>query len=182
LLEVYVDLLKVVYVYPVLRIRIREPVPFWPLDPGSGIGYFLDLWSRIPNPHFWELNDNFWVKNSIILWKLTQIFFFSTSKLTLCTILSSLWLLKKVWHQIFFRPSVLLLFLDPISGIQDPGSGMGKNQDPGSGINISNLQHCVYLIFLYSYRVTSQSKLLGLSVNRISAPPHPQYLGTYTPN
>jgi hypothetical protein len=33
-----------------------------------------------------------------------------------------------------FHPSLLLLFLDP-------GSGMGKNQDPGSGINISDPQH-----------------------------------------
>ena len=36
----------------------------------------------------------------------------------------------------------MLLFLDP-------GSGMGKNQDPGSGINIPDPQHshyhCVYL-------------------------------------
>jgi hypothetical protein len=24
----------------------------------------------------------------------------------------------------------------------DPGSGMGKNQDPGSGINIPDPQHC----------------------------------------
>jgi hypothetical protein len=31
--------------------------------------------------------------------------------------------------------SLLLLFLDP-------GSGMGKNQDPGSGINIPDPQHC----------------------------------------
>jgi hypothetical protein len=29
----------------VLRIRIRDPVPFRPLDPGSGIGLF-----RIPDP------------------------------------------------------------------------------------------------------------------------------------
>jgi hypothetical protein len=29
----------------VLRIRIRDPVPFLPLDPGSGIGFF-----RIPDP------------------------------------------------------------------------------------------------------------------------------------
>jgi hypothetical protein len=29
----------------VLRIRIRDPVPFRPLDPGSGIGFF-----RIPDP------------------------------------------------------------------------------------------------------------------------------------
>jgi hypothetical protein len=36
--------------------------------------------------------------------------------------------------------------LDPGSGIRDPGSGMGKNQDPGSGINIPDPQHC----FLHS--------------------------------
>ncbi len=36
-------------IHPVLRIRIRDPVRFWPLDPGS----------RIPKPYFWELNDNF---------------------------------------------------------------------------------------------------------------------------
>jgi hypothetical protein len=29
----------------VLRIRIRDPVPFCPPDPGSGIGFF-----RIPDP------------------------------------------------------------------------------------------------------------------------------------
>ena len=34
------------------------------------------------------------------------------------------------------------------SGIRDPGSGMlgmGKNQDPGSGINIPDPQHCRHL-------------------------------------
>ncbi len=36
----------------------------------------------------------------------------------------------------FFFTSLLLLFLDP-------GSGMGKNQDPGSGINIPDPQHCL---------------------------------------
>ncbi len=43
--------------------------------------------------------------------------------------------------KIFFHPSLLLLFLDPGSGFRDPGSGMGKNQDPGSGINIPDPQH-----------------------------------------
>jgi hypothetical protein len=33
--------------------------------------------------------------------------------------------------------------LDPGSEIRDPGSGMGKNQDPGSGINIPDPQHWV---------------------------------------
>jgi hypothetical protein len=31
--------------------------------------------------------------------------------------------------------------LDPGSEIRDPGSGMGKNQDLGSGINIPDPQH-----------------------------------------
>ncbi len=34
----------------------------------------------------------------------------------------------------FFHPSLLLLFLDP-------GSGMGKNQDPGSGTNIPRIRN-----------------------------------------
>jgi hypothetical protein len=42
----------------------------------------------------------------------------------------------------FFHPSLLLLFLDPGSEIRDPGSGVGKNQDPGSGINIPDPPHC----------------------------------------
>ncbi len=43
---------------------IRDPVPFWPLETGSGIGFFQipDLGSRIPNPYFWELSDNFLCK------------------------------------------------------------------------------------------------------------------------
>ncbi len=34
---------------PVLR--IRDPVPFWPLDPGSRSRFFPDTWSRIPDPN-----------------------------------------------------------------------------------------------------------------------------------
>jgi len=60
---------------PVLR--IRDPVPFWPLDPGSGIGFF-----HIPYPgsqiHIFEsLLTIFWLKSSIILWTWAQIFFSS---------------------------------------------------------------------------------------------------------
>ncbi len=36
----------------------------------------------------------------------------------------------------FFSPLFCCCFLDP-------GSGMGKNQDPGSGINIPDPQHCI---------------------------------------
>ncbi len=58
------------------------------LTPGSGIRnrFFPDPGSRIPDPgsqtHTFEsLVTIFWVKSSIILSKLAQIFFFSTSKL-----------------------------------------------------------------------------------------------------
>ncbi len=50
---------------------------------------------------------------------------------------------KKCLTKKFFHPSLFYLFLDPGSGIRDPGSGMGKNQDPGSGINIPDPQHCL---------------------------------------
>ncbi len=50
---------------PVLRIRIRNPVPFWPLDPGS----------RIPIPYFWGLGDNFLGKNFNNSWKIGPNFF-----------------------------------------------------------------------------------------------------------
>jgi hypothetical protein len=47
---------------------------------------------------------------------------------------------KKCLTKILFSP---LSFLPVFgSGIRDPGSGMGKNQDPGSGINIPDPQHC----------------------------------------
>jgi hypothetical protein len=46
---------------PVLR--IRDPVPYLLLDPGSGIGFsgskIPDLGARIPNSYFGELSDNF---------------------------------------------------------------------------------------------------------------------------
>jgi hypothetical protein len=44
------------------------------------------------------------------------------------------------------------------SGIRDPGSGMGKNQDPGSGINIPDPQHCMIVLelirVLFGFNVT----------------------------
>ncbi len=65
----------------VLRIRIRDPVPFWPLDPGSGIRnrFFPDPGSQ--DHIFKTFLTIFLVKSSIILWKLAQNFFFSTWKL-----------------------------------------------------------------------------------------------------
>ena len=58
-----------------------DPVPFWPLDPG-----WVFSGSRISDPRSQDhilksFLTIFLVKSSIILWKLAQIFFFSTSKL-----------------------------------------------------------------------------------------------------
>jgi hypothetical protein len=40
-------------------------------------------------------------------------------------------------------PRPHLLLLDPGFEIRDPGSWMDKNQDPGSGLNIPDPQHCL---------------------------------------
>jgi hypothetical protein len=46
---------------------------------------------------------------------------------------------KKCFTKNFFHPSLFYLFLDLGSEIRDPGSGMGKNQDPESGIRDKHL-------------------------------------------
>ncbi len=50
---------------------------------------------------------------------------------------------------------------DPRSGIRDPGSRMGKNLDPGSGINIPDPQHCRYPSKEYNTRL-SQNLFIGV--------------------
>ncbi len=49
------------------------------LTPGSGIGFFPDPGSWIPNPYFWELSDNFLGKKFYNSWP--KFFFFSISKI-----------------------------------------------------------------------------------------------------
>jgi hypothetical protein len=39
-------------------------------------------------------------------------------------------------------------FVSPLSFVAVFGPGMGRNQDPGSGINISDPQHCRNGLFL----------------------------------
>jgi hypothetical protein len=46
---------------------------------------------------------------------------------------------KKGMNTNFFSPHSFVAVFG--SGIWDPASGMGKNQDPGSGINIPDPQH-----------------------------------------
>ena len=47
-------------------------------DPGSGIGFFPDSGSRIPNPYFLELRDNFLGIKFYNSLKIGQKFFSST--------------------------------------------------------------------------------------------------------
>jgi hypothetical protein len=117
------------YEKAVLRIRIRDPgsVPFWPLDPGSGI----------PSPYYWGLSDNFLGKNFNNSWKIGPNFFLQhiKNKIILSFVATKYGLTTK-----FFSPLSFVAVFG--SGIRDPGSGMGKNQDPGSGINIPDPPHC----------------------------------------
>jgi hypothetical protein len=48
---------------------------------------------------------------------------------------------KKGMTTNFFSPLSFVAVFG--SGIRDPGSGMGKNQDPGFGLNIPDPQHCL---------------------------------------
>jgi hypothetical protein len=45
-------------------------------------------------------------------------------------------------HENKFFPPLSFIAVFGSGGIQDLGSGMGKNQDLGSGINIPDPQHC----------------------------------------
>jgi hypothetical protein len=81
----------------------------------------------------------FGVKCSIFFCKLTHIFSSLVQKENICKIVIFV-ATKKGRTRNYFHSSLLLLFLVP-------GSGMDKNQDPGSGINISDQQHCLlYLL------------------------------------
>ncbi len=106
-------------------LRIRDQVPFWPLDgdPVSGIGFFRildrDLGSRIPNPYFWEVSDKFLGKKFYNSLKTVPNFFLQHVKNKIIFTFVKFVATKKIWQQIIFHPSLLLLFLDPRSEIRD---------------------------------------------------------------
>jgi hypothetical protein len=103
-----------VWIVAVLRIRIRNP----------GSGALLTLGSGIRNRFFEGLVTIFWVKTSIILGKLSQNFFLQHIKNKIVLSFVKFVATKNGLTQKIFHRCLLLLFLDP-------GSGMGKNQDPG---------------------------------------------------
>jgi hypothetical protein len=114
-------------------------VPFWPLDPNPE-----------SQTHILEsLVIIFWVKKFYNSLKTGPNFFLQHSKRNIFFKFVTFVATKEdMTTPNFFHPSLLLLFLDPGSEIRDPKSGIRdpgwvKNQDPGSGINIPDPQHCV---------------------------------------
>jgi hypothetical protein len=70
-----------------------------------------------------------------------------------------LWLHRKVYKN-FFHPSLVLLFLDP-------GSGMGKNPDPASGINIPDPPHCLFSFKFFGSFLNCLSVFFAIFLFRI---------------
>jgi hypothetical protein len=139
----------------VLRIWIQDQVPFWPLDLGSGIGFFgiSDPGFRIQGPYAYEPIDNWLV---IEYWP--TFFFFATSKTAtksrgekkfisylfyVATNFTKMYiiLILKCWRKKFGNFQRILELLevwvwDPRSGIRNKpiqDRGVKKAPDPGSG-------------------------------------------------
>jgi hypothetical protein len=75
---------------------------------------------------------NFWLKSTLIFSVLATKTFFTCSKIKLFTILYTVCVAIKNGRTKKCFPSSFGAFV---------GSGMDKNQDPGSGINIPDPQH-----------------------------------------
>ncbi len=112
-----------------LQIRIRDPVPFWPLDPNPGSGirnrFIPGPGSQIPNPNFLELNDKFLGKKFYNSLKTGLQHFKNKTIFNFVKFVA----IKKYMTTNFFHPLLCCGFW---IRDWDPGSGMGKKS--GSGI------------------------------------------------
>ncbi len=118
-------------------------------DPGSGA--FLTPGSRIRNRFFPDLGSQTHIVESLATifgqevleffenWP--KFFSFAFQKLNNLQFWEIYGCIKGLTTNFFSHLSFDAV-LDPGSEIQDPGSGMGKNQDPGSRINILDPRHC----------------------------------------
>ncbi len=124
---------------PIISVADPGSSVFWPQDPGSQMSFF-----RIPDPQpiflraWWQFLGKKY-RNSLsigskncryrYLFKNKIIFSFEKFVAT-----------KKGKTTNYFSP---LLFCCCCCWTRDPISGIDKNQDPGSGINIADTQHCL---------------------------------------
>jgi hypothetical protein len=101
------------------------------LTPGSGTRnrFFPNPGSRIPDPKLSELSDNFLGKKFYNSLKIGPNFFLQHFKNKIIFNVVKFVATIKGMTASFFSS----LSFDAVlgSGIRDPGSGMGKNQDPG---------------------------------------------------
>ncbi len=95
-------------------------------DPGIRNRFFPDLGSRIPNPNFWELCDNFLGKKFYNFLKIGQIFFLQLKNEIICNSVKFVFTKKMYDKKFFFTPLFCCCFWI---------------RDPGSGINIPDPQH-----------------------------------------
>jgi hypothetical protein len=125
-------------------LRIRESGIRCLFDPGIRNRFFPDPESQ--THLFKEPGDKFLGKkfhNSLKIDPNVFVKHFKNKKnLQFCEI----YCYKKRYDNYFFSPLSLVAVFG--SGIRDPGSGMGKNQDPGSRINIPDPQHCIHYIII----------------------------------
>jgi hypothetical protein len=105
------------------------------LTPGLGSRirnrFFADLGSRIPNIYFLELSNKFFGKKFYNFLKTGPNFFLQHFKNKIILNFVKFVLQKRYDNKFFFTLSFVAVF----------GSGMGTNQDPGSGINSPDPQH-----------------------------------------
>ncbi len=147
-----------------LRIRVRDPVPFWPLNPGIGIFFpNPDLWYRIPNTYFWKLSDNSLGKSTgtKILREFGSNFFFYlfTNKISFNFVIFVA--TKRGRTTNFFPPPLFLLpFLDPGIRDWDPGF-LSRILDPAALTVHVPLFSFLLLDKAYQYSMTSPAVPFG---------------------
>jgi hypothetical protein len=103
---------------------------FW--TPESGIRNRFFSGSRIPNPYFGKLCDNFLGKKYYSL-SIGSIFFLYLFENKINFYFTKFLATKKKVRQLIFSPFLFCFVV---------GYGMDKNQDPGSGKKIPDPQHC----------------------------------------
>jgi hypothetical protein len=101
----------------VLRIRIRDPLPFWPQYSWSGKGFFRILGIRTQTHIFESLMTIFWVKSTEFFVKWLNFFSVPVHK-------SNYFQLWDIYGYKKGRTKNL-----GFSSTLDPGSGMDRNQD-----------------------------------------------------
>ncbi len=119
-------------------------------DPDPGSGAFLTPGPGSQNHIFESLMAIFCIESYITLWKLAIQ---TQNNFQFCEICG-------------YKKGMTKHFFSPLSFVAVFGSGIGKNQDPGSGINISDPQHW-YICFTLLNNLVPHFFLPGLRLQSI---------------